>query len=57
MKTDREKIKVLAQEAINQEAAAVKNLASFIDDQFLDAVELIYNCKGRLIITGIPKGK
>ena len=55
MKTDREKIKVLAQEAINQEAAAVKNLASFIDDQFLDAVELIYNCKGRLIITGIGK--
>lgn len=55
MKTDREKIKALAKEAINQEAAAVKNLADYVDDQFMDAVELIYNCKGRLIITGIGK--
>lgn len=55
MKTDREKIKALAREAINQEAAAVKNLADYVDDEFMDAVELIYNCKGRLIITGIGK--
>ncbi len=55
MKTDMEKIKALAKEAINQEAEAVRNLSSYVDDQFIGAVELIYNCKGRLIITGIGK--
>ncbi|WP_408612162.1 KpsF/GutQ family sugar-phosphate isomerase [Flavivirga spongiicola] len=37
------------------ESQAISNLASLITDDFADAVQLIYNSKGRVIITGIGK--
>jgi arabinose-5-phosphate isomerase len=37
------------------EAEAVQRLIERVDDNFLRAVELIYNCKGRTIITGMGK--
>jgi len=37
------------------ESEAIANLAHLLDDDFADAVQLIYNSKGRVIITGIGK--
>jgi arabinose-5-phosphate isomerase len=44
-----------ALEVLEIEAEAISNLKSRIDDQFLKAVELISNCKGKLVVTGIGK--
>ncbi|MCX2680228.1 KpsF/GutQ family sugar-phosphate isomerase [Galbibacter sp. EGI 63066] len=41
--------------AIETEGDAIKNLASFIDDEFAEAIESIYNSKGRVIVTGVGK--
>ena len=40
---------------IADEALAIQNLARFIDDDFEKVVRLIYNTKGRVIVTGIGK--
>ncbi|MDO5970533.1 KpsF/GutQ family sugar-phosphate isomerase [Flavivirga aquimarina] len=40
---------------INTESEAISNLSNLITDDFADAVQLIYNSKGRVIITGIGK--
>jgi len=37
------------------ESQAISNLSSLVDDNFANAVELIYNSKGRVVITGIGK--
>ena len=44
-----------AKETIKLEAESILNLSNLIDNDFADAVELIYNSKGRVIITGIGK--
>lgn len=44
-----------AKQTISLESEAISNLANLIDDDFSKAVELIYNSKGRVIITGIGK--
>lgn len=44
-----------AKKTIDLESKAIANLANLLDDDFADAVELIYNSKGRVIITGIGK--
>ncbi|MFZ0456204.1 MAG: SIS domain-containing protein, partial [Ignavibacteriaceae bacterium] len=42
-------------EVIRIEAEAVANLASSIDDEFVAAVEVIGDCKGRVVLTGMGK--
>ena len=42
-------------ETIRYEAETISNLSSFIDDKFADIVRLLFECKGRVIITGIGK--
>jgi arabinose-5-phosphate isomerase len=42
-------------EVIRIEAEALSALGSRINGTFADAVELIYNCKGRVIVTGLGK--
>jgi arabinose-5-phosphate isomerase len=37
------------------EGEAILNLSNLINDEFAEAVEVIYNSKGRLIITGVGK--
>lgn len=37
------------------ESESIKKLIEYLDYQFVDAVETIYNSKGRLVITGIGK--
>ena len=45
----------IAQGVIEKEAAAVARLKGYIDEQFLDVLDLIFQSRGRLIVTGIGK--
>ena len=48
-------LKELAVSVIDQEAQAVEKLKPYINDEFVEILNLIYNSKGRLVITGIGK--
>lgn len=48
-------IKDIAKKVILEESAAIEKLASFVDDEFVQVVELIYKSKGRVVVTGIGK--
>ena len=50
-----EKILSVAKDTISIEAKAIANLENLLDKDFADAVQCIYNSKGRVIITGIGK--
>ncbi|MDD3592200.1 MAG: KpsF/GutQ family sugar-phosphate isomerase [Sulfurovum sp.] len=45
----------IAQETFQIEADALLKASERLDHRFLDAVELIYNTKGKLIVTGVGK--
>jgi arabinose-5-phosphate isomerase len=45
----------IAKTTITTESKAIANLANLLTDDFADAIQLIYNSKGRVIITGIGK--
>ncbi|HSI69838.1 MAG TPA: KpsF/GutQ family sugar-phosphate isomerase [Gillisia sp.] len=50
-----EKILSVAKETISIEAKAIANLTNLLTNEFAQAVQYIYNSKGRVIITGIGK--
>ena len=52
---DREAIIAQGKEVLRIEAEAVSKLAERLDDGFVAAVELILDCTGKLVITGIGK--
>lgn len=45
----------IAKQTIETEGKAILNLSNLINNDFSQAVQLIYNSKGRIIITGIGK--
>ena len=45
----------IGKNTIRMEAAAVAALEQLMDHQFEKAVELIYSCKGRIVVSGIGK--
>src|SRR5512145_2434102 len=45
----------LAREVLNVEAAAVQALSTRLDDSFLHALDVIMNCEGRVIVSGMGK--
>jgi arabinose-5-phosphate isomerase len=45
----------IAKDTINIESNAIANLSNLLDEDFSNSVQLIYNSKGRVIITGIGK--
>ena len=45
----------IAQKTILAESQAIAKLTEFINDDFINATHAIYNCTGRLIVTGIGK--
>lgn len=45
----------IAQNSILSQSKSIAKLADFLDNNFINATDSIYNCKGRLIITGIGK--
>jgi len=51
----KENILSVAKETISIEAKAIANLEKLLTQDFADAVQYIYNSKGRVIITGIGK--
>lgn len=51
----KKKILSYAKTTIIDESIAISKVADLLDQSFADAVELIYNSKGRVIITGIGK--
>ena len=51
----KEKILVLAKETIVAESQAILKLAELLTDDLAESVRLIYESKGRLIVTGIGK--
>jgi len=44
-----------ARQVIHSEAEAVNSVASIVDASFAKAVEMIYNCRGSVILSGIGK--
>jgi len=52
---DRQAIQTLAKAVIETEMSAVSALLNRIDEAFLNAVYLLLNCRGRIIVTGIGK--
>jgi len=48
-------LKTLALAVIKTEAEAVLDLASRINDEFVQACHLMLNCKGRVVVTGMGK--
>lgn len=52
---EKETIIQRAAECLEQEAAAIKALELRLDDRFLQAVQLIRECKGKIVVTGVGK--
>lgn len=52
---NKENILAHAKKTILSESESIAKLADFLDESFIDATKKIYNCKGRLIVTGIGK--
>ncbi|MBU2061614.1 MAG: KpsF/GutQ family sugar-phosphate isomerase [Bacteroidetes bacterium] len=50
-----ENILALAKKTIMTESESIIKLTSFLDDNFSNAAQAIYNSKGRLVVTGIGK--
>ena len=53
--TNSEIIKKTALDTLNLESRASSNLSKIIDSNFCEIVELLMNCKGKIILTGIGK--
>ncbi|WP_291728154.1 KpsF/GutQ family sugar-phosphate isomerase [Leisingera sp. F5] len=53
--TDTEKLLATARQVITDEARALDTLAEGLDERFAEAVQLILQAKGRIIVSGIGK--
>lgn len=51
----RDEIKNIAIQVIDDERKAVDNLKAYINDAFAEAVETLFSCSGRVVVTGIGK--
>ncbi|MDY5968746.1 MAG: KpsF/GutQ family sugar-phosphate isomerase [Bacteroidales bacterium] len=54
MKT-KEEIQEIARKVVDEETKAIENLKHYINDDFARAVMEIFECKGRVVLTGIGK--
>ena len=50
-----ERIIKCAVECLEREAGAIESLIPRLDDRFLQAVEVIRDCKGKIVVTGVGK--
>ena len=53
--TDKTNFQALGREVITTELAEITALQSRIDENFANACELLLNCKGRIVVTGMGK--
>lgn len=44
-----------AKEVLRIESEAIRNLIPKLDDNFIKAIDLLYKCKGKIIVTGMGK--
>ena len=44
-----------ASDCLRKEAQAISNLIPNLDEQFVRAVQMIYDCKGKIVVTGVGK--
>jgi arabinose-5-phosphate isomerase len=44
-----------AREVLKIEARGIVSLIDRVDDRFIQAVELLYNCRGKVVVTGLGK--
>lgn len=51
----KEQVLLQAKESIRLQSVSVAALETFINDHFAEAINIIYQCKGRLVISGIGK--
>jgi len=51
----REKLKQLGLAVIETETEAISNLKQFVDNNFIDACELMLQCKGKIVVIGMGK--
>lgn len=45
----------IASKTIETEAKSINNLINYLEGDFIESIKLLYNCKGRVIISGIGK--
>lgn len=55
MRIERENILTIGRNTIATEARALSTIEAHLDERFAEAVECIYNCRGRLIVSGMGK--
>lgn len=55
MRIERENILTIGRNTIATEARALATIEAHLDERFTEAVECIYNCRGRLIVSGMGK--
>lgn len=55
MTQNEERVLSIAHETLEREIAALRLLQSRLDDSFTTAVEMLYACQGRVILTGMGK--
>lgn len=55
LNADRDTVLSLAKDVIQTEQDAIEALNARLGDSFMDAVELLLNCDGRIVVTGIGK--
>ncbi len=53
--THKETLLASAKATILSESEAIAKLVDFLDDNFVQSVEIIHQSKGRLVVTGIGK--
>lgn len=53
--TNTEALLASARKTILSESESIAALSNYLDDDFAHTAQIIYNCKGRLVVTGIGK--
>jgi len=54
-KVDKERASALAREVLECEGRAILTLGNQLDERFCQAIEILMNCSGKVVITGIGK--
>jgi arabinose-5-phosphate isomerase len=49
----REEVFALARRTLQRDARAVSSLIDQLDDRFLEAVDLLFSCRGKVLVTGL----
>jgi arabinose-5-phosphate isomerase len=52
---DKNKILQSAKTTFASESQSIAKLSDYLDDNYFEAVQILYNCKGRIVVTGIGK--